>query len=224
MTTNRSESALIKTVDLVKTYKTVNALDGISQEIRKGEVVVIIGPSGSGKSTFLRSLNLLETPTSGKIFFEGIDITDKKADINKHRQKMGMVFQHFNLFPHKTVMQNITLAPIKLKKYAKAEAVKKAQELLKMIHLEDKANAYVSQLSGGQKQRIAIARAVVNNPSILLADEPTGALDSNTGRQIMELFEELNAEGRTVVLVTHDHDIAMRARRQVRVRDGRLEE
>ena len=165
-----STDALITVKDLVKSYGQLHALNGVSTEIKKGEVVVIIGPSGSGKSTFLRSLNLLEVPSSGQIIFEGADITDPKVDINKHRQKMGMVFQQFNLFPHLTILKNMTLAPMKLLKKSKAEAEAKAMELLKRVGLEDRANAYPSQLSGGQKQRIAIVRALCMEPDVMLFD------------------------------------------------------
>ena len=199
---------LIKTVDLVKTYGTFNALDGISQEIHKGEVVVIVGPSGSGKSTFLRSLNLLEVPTSGKIYFEGVDITDKKVDINKHRQKMGMVFQHFNLFPHKSVLQNITLGPIKLKGLSKTEAEEKAMSLLNTVHLAEKATSYPSQLSGGQKQRIAIARALAMEPDVMLFDEPTSALDPEMVGEVLDIMKDLAENGMTMVVVTHEMGFA----------------
>ena len=176
MTINRGDT-LIKVQGLHKIFGELHALSGISEEIHKGEVVVIVGPSGSGKSTFLRSLNLLEEPSKGQVIFEGEDITDKKVDINKHRQKMGMVFQHFNLFPHKTILQNITLAPIKLLKRSKDDAEKRAMELLRLVGLEEKADAYPSQLSGGQKQRIAIVRSRAMDPEVMLFDEPTSALD-----------------------------------------------
>ena len=176
MTTNNGD-VLIKVEELHKIFGELHALNGVSEEIRKGEVVVIVGPSGSGKSTFLRSLNLLETPSRGHVYFEGTDITDKNVDINKHRQKMGMVFQHFNLFPHKTILQNITLAPIKLLGKSKEEAEKRGMELLELVGLEEKANAYPSQLSGGQKQRIAIIRSLAMDPDVMLFDEHTSALD-----------------------------------------------
>ncbi|MCI8359870.1 MAG: amino acid ABC transporter ATP-binding protein, partial [Clostridiales bacterium] len=172
-----STEALITVRNLCKHYGQLHALDGVSTEIRKGEVVVIIGPSGSGKSTFLRSLNLLEEPTSGEIVFEGVDITDPKVDINQHRQKMGMVFQQFNLFPHMNILKNMTLAPMKLHGLSKEDAQKKAMELLERVGLADRAAAYPSQLSGGQKQRIAIVRALCMEPDVMLFDEPTSALD-----------------------------------------------
>ena len=193
MTTNGD--VLIRVENLQKAFGDFHALNGITEEIHKGEVVVIIGPSGSGKSTFLRSLNLLEVPTGGHIYFEGVDITDAKVDIDKHRQKMGMVFQHFNLFPHKTILENITLAPIKLLKKDKAEAEKEARELLKRVGLEEKADSYPSQLSGGQKQRIAIVRSLAMNPDVMLFDEPTSALDPEMVGEVLELMKQLAQEG-----------------------------
>ena len=200
---------LIRVNDLRKTFNdNLHVLCGISDEIRKGEVVVIVGPSGSGKSTYLRSLNLLEVPTSGQIFFEGVDITDKNTDIDKHRQKMGMVFQHFNLFPHKTILENITLAPIKLLKKSKEEAEKKGMELLEMVGLTDKANAYPSQLSGGQKQRIAIVRSLAMEPEVMLFDEPTSALDPEMVGEVLEIMQKLAKDGMTMVVVTHEMGFA----------------
>lgn len=200
---------LIRVNDLHKTFnEDLHVLCGISDEIRKGEVVVIVGPSGSGKSTYLRSLNLLEIPTSGQIFFEGVDITDKNTDIDKHRQKMGMVFQHFNLFPHKTILENITLAPIKLLKKSKEEAEKKGMELLEMVGLTEKANAYPSQLSGGQKQRIAIVRSLAMEPEVMLFDEPTSALDPEMVGEVLEIMKKLAQEGMTMVVVTHEMGFA----------------
>ena len=200
---------LIRVNDLRKTFNDdLHVLCGISDEIRKGEVVVIVGPSGSGKSTYLRSLNLLEVPTSGQIFFEGVDITDKKTDIDKHRQKMGMVFQHFNLFPHKTILENITLAPIKLLKKSKEEAEKKGMELLEMVGLTEKANAYPSQLSGGQKQRIAIVRSLAMEPEVMLFDEPTSALDPEMVGEVLEIMQKLAKDGMTMVVVTHEMGFA----------------
>ena len=204
------EDALIKVRNLKKYYNgdKVKALDGIDIDIHKGEVLVVVGPSGSGKSTFLRSLNLLEQPTEGEIYFDGEDINDKKADINKHRQKMGMVFQHFNLFPHKTVLGNITLAPTQLKKIPKEEAEKEAMKLLDMVHLEDKADNYPSQLSGGQKQRIAIARALAMEPIVMLFDEPTSALDPEMVGEVLDIMKDLAKSGMTMVVVTHEMGFA----------------
>ncbi len=199
---------LIHVEDLYKTYGKLNALDGVTEDIRKGEVVVIVGPSGSGKSTFLRSLNLLEVPTKGHIFFEGVDITSPKIDIDMHRRKMGMVFQHFNLFPHKTILENITLAPIKLLKKSKAEANAKAMELLEMVGLAEKANAYPSQLSGGQKQRIAIVRSLAMEPEVMLFDEPTSALDPEMVGEVLEIMKQLAKDGMTMVVVTHEMGFA----------------
>ena len=202
--------AMIHVEDLQMYFKggKIHALDGVSADIVKGEVVVIIGPSGSGKSTFLRCLNLLEYPTGGKVFFNGEDITDPKCDINTHRQKMGMVFQHFNLFPHKTVLENMTLAPVSLKKCGKAEAEEKAMKLLARVGLADRANAYPSQLSGGQKQRIAIVRALCMEPEVMLFDEPTSALDPEMVGEVLEVMKELAKEGMTMVVVTHEMGFA----------------
>ena len=205
-----NDNVLISVNGLKKHYidGKVKALDGIDAEILKGEVVVVIGPSGSGKSTFLRSLNLLEDPTDGTILFENIDITDPKTNINKCRQKIGMVFQHFNLFPHKTVKENITLAPVKLKIMSKDEADEKAIQLLKRIGLEDKADTYPSQLSGGQKQRVAIVRTLAMNPDVILFDEPTSALDPEMVGEVLELMKELAEQGMTMVVVTHEMGFA----------------
>ena len=216
---------LIEVHDLKKYYNggDVKALDGVTADVYKGDVIAVIGPSGGGKSTFLRSLNLLEPPTSGSILFDGVDITGKKADLPLHRQKMGMVFQHFNLFPNKTVLENLTMAPIKIKKTPKAEAEAKAMALLQRVGLADRANDYPAQLSGGQKQRVAIARAMANHPAILLADEPTGALDSRTGRLIMDIFHQLNREqGMTIVLITHSDSLAEETRRIFTLMDGEI--
>lgn len=207
MTINHGD-VLIKTEGLRKSFGELHALNGVSQEIRKGEVVVIVGPSGSGKSTFLRSLNLLEVPSEGKVYFEGIDITDKKVDINKHRQKMGMVFQHFNLFPHKTILQNISLAPIKLLHKSREEAERRGMELLRLVGLEEKADAYPSQLSGGQKQRIAIIRSLAMDPEVILFDEPTSALDPEMVGEVLELMKKLARDGMTMVVVTHEMGFA----------------
>lgn len=199
---------MIQTKNLKKAYGDHMVLNGITETIQQGEKVVVIGPSGSGKSTFLRCLNLLEEPTSGEIWFEGNNITDPKTNINQLRQKMGMVFQQFNLFPHLTVAENITLAPIKLKLMKKEGAEKKAQELLKRVGLPDKANAYPKNLSGGQKQRIAIARALAMNPDVMLFDEPTSALDPEMVGEVLELMKELAKEGMTMVVVTHEMGFA----------------
>ena len=202
------KNVLIQVKDLKKAFGTNQVLDGITTDICQGEVVAVIGPSGSGKSTFLRSLNLLEVPTGGQILFEGTDITDPKVDINRHRQKIGMVFQQFNLFPHKTVKQNIMLAPVELKLMTKDEASKKADELLARVGLPDKANAYPDMLSGGQKQRIAIARSLALKPKILFFDEPTSALDPQMVGEVLELMKELAQSGMTMVVVTHEMGFA----------------
>ena len=194
--------------DLCKDFGKLHVLDHISTTISKGEVVVIVGPSGSGKSTFLRSLNLLERPTGGQILFEGRDITDPKSDINLHRQKIGMVFQHFNLFPHKTILENMTLAPIKVLKKSKEEAEKKAMELLKRVGLEEKAHAYPAQLSGGQKQRIAIVRSLCMDPDVMLFDEPTSALDPEMVGEVLNVMRELARDGMTMAIVTHEMGFA----------------
>lgn len=200
--------ALIKVENLEMAFQKLKAVDNISTEIRKGEVVVIIGPSGSGKSTFLRCLNLLEVPTGGKIYFEGVDITNPKNNINLHRQKMGMVFQHFNLFPHMTILKNMTIAPIKLQKKRPEEAEKLAMELLQKVGLADRANAYPSQLSGGQKQRIAIVRALCMKPDVMLFDEPTSALDPEMVGEVLEVMKSLAKENMTMVVVTHEMGFA----------------
>ena len=205
---------LIQVQDLKKAFGSNQVLDGISTDICQGEVVAIIGPSGSGKSTFLRSLNLLEEPTGGKILFEGTDITDPKVDINRHRQKIGMVFQQFNLFPHKTVKQNIMMAPVALKLMTKEEASRRADELLARVGLPDKANAYPDMLSGGQKQRIAIARSLAMNPDVMLFDEPTSALDPEMVGEVLELMKELAKSGMTMVVVTHEMDLQERLQQE----------
>ncbi|MBE5062524.1 amino acid ABC transporter ATP-binding protein [Lachnospiraceae bacterium DSM 108991] len=200
---------MIRVEDVHKVFGgALHALNGITTEIRKGEVVVVVGPSGSGKSTFLRSLNLLEVPSSGKIYFEGVDITDKKVNIDQHRQKMGMVFQHFNLFPHKTILENITLAPIKVRRKSKEEAEKQAMELLQLVGLEEKAHSYPSQLSGGQKQRIAIVRSLAMEPDVMLFDEPTSALDPEMVGEVLDLMKQLAKDGMTMVVVTHEMGFA----------------
>ena len=201
---------LIEVKDLKKYFNggEVKALDGISVDICKGDVIAVIGPSGGGKSTFLRSLNLLEKPTSGSILFDGVDITGKKVDLPLHRQKMGMVFQHFNLFPHKTILQNLTMAPIRIRKMPKAEAEEKAMALLQRVGLADRADAYPAQLSGGQKQRVAIVRALAMEPEVMLFDEPTSALDPEMVGEVLEVMRELAVGGMTMVVVTHEMGFA----------------
>ena len=205
-----SGKAIIQAVNLQKHFDSgeIKALDGVSAEIHQGEVVVVIGPSGSGKSTFLRCLNLLETPPSGTITFEGTDITEPKVKIDAVRQQMGMVFQHFNLFPHMTILQNMTLAPIQLLKKSKAEAEEKAMALLQRVGLADRAQAYPSQLSGGQKQRVAIVRALCMEPEVMLFDEPTSALDPEMVGEVLDVMKELAHEGMTMVVVTHEMGFA----------------
>ena len=198
--------ALIQVHDLKKYYNggDVKALDGVTADICKGDVMAVIGPSGGGKSTFLRSLNLLEKPTSGSIIFDGVDITGKKVDLPLHRQKMGMVFQHFNLFPNKTVLDNLTMAPVKIKKQSRAEAEEKAMALLKRVGLADRAHDWPAQLSGGQKQRVAIVRAMAMEPEVMLFDEPTSALDPEMVGEVLEVMKELAQSGMTMVVVTHE--------------------
>lgn len=216
---------MIEVNDLKFSFGKLNILKGLSTKIEKGDKVVIIGPSGSGKSTFLRCLNRLETPDSGSIIFEGQNITDKNCDINKIRQKMNMVFQHFNLFPHLTVLQNITLAPLTLKLQDKATAEEYAMYLLKRIGLEDKANAYPNSLSGGQKQRIAIVRSLAMKPDVILFDEPTSALDPEMVGEVLQLMKDLADEGMTMVVVTHEMGFAREvANRVLFVSDGVIEE
>lgn len=203
----------------------IKALDHVSMEIQRGEVVVIIGPSGSGKSTFLRSLNLLEYPTDGTILFDGVNITDKKVNINHHRQKMGMVFQHFNLFPNMTILRNMVLAPMKLLKLSKAEAESKALELLDRVGLKDRANDYPNQLSGGQKQRVAIVRALCMEPEVMLFDEPTSALDPEMVGEVLDVMRNLAQQGNTMVVVTHEMGFAKEvASRVVFMADGMIME
>ena len=227
--------SLIQVKDLKKYYNkgAIKALDGVTVDIDRGDVVVVIGPSGSGKSTFLRSLNLLEEPTGGSILFDGVDITKKKmkneegktvkVDIDQHRQKMGMVFQHFNLFPHMTIMDNMTLAPVQVKHMDKAEAEKKALALLDRVGLQDRAGAYPIQLSGGQKQRIAIVRALMMEPEVMLFDEPTSALDPEMVGEVLEVMKELAQEGMTMVVVTHEMGFAREVGSRVLfMADGKL--
>lgn len=203
-----NDNMILEVKNLHKTYEKQEVLKGISTTVQKGDVIAVIGPSGCGKSTFLRSLNLLEIPTEGQILFEGTDLTDKKVDINHVREKIGMVFQQFNLFPNMTIRQNIMLAPVKLKLMTQEEAAKKAEELLARIGLADKADAYPSQLSGGQKQRIAIIRSLAMNPDIILFDEPTSALDPEMVGEVLQLMKELAQDGMTMVVVTHEMGFA----------------
>ena len=216
---------MIDVKNLVKSYNGLTVLNGINEFIEKGEKVVIVGPSGSGKSTFLRCLNLLEKPTDGEIWFEGQQINSKECDINKLRQKMGMVFQHFNLFPHLTVIQNITLAPLKLKLQTKEQAEENAVRLLNIIGLSDKANEYPQMLSGGQKQRIAIVRALAMNPDVMLFDEPTSALDPEMVGEVLELMKKLAEDGMTMVVVTHEMGFAKEVATRVLFMDeGQIKE
>ncbi len=220
-----TNEVLIKTEKLQKTFGKLDVLTGIDMEIKKGEVVVVIGPSGSGKSTFLRCLNRLEEPTGGKILFEGEDITAPKCNINLHRQKMGMVFQQFNLFPHLTVLRNLTIAPMKLLGVSKEDAEKRGMELLERVGLADKALAYPNQLSGGQKQRVAIVRALAMNPEVMLFDEPTSALDPEMVGEVLVVMNRLAKEGMTMVVVTHEMGFAREvADRVVFMADGVIAE
>lgn len=214
---------MIEIKGLKKSFGTHEVLKGIDLTIKDKEVVVIIGPSGSGKSTILRCINYLEQPTAGEIIVDGISMSDAKS-INDIRKEVGMVFQRFNLFPHMTVLQNIMLSPMKTRHVSKKEAQDTAINLLRKVGLEDKKDAYPETLSGGQQQRVAIARALVTRPSLILADEPTGNLDSKTSAEIMAMFRELHAQGNTIVLITHDNDVAKQAPRSIRIRDGQLTE
>ena len=219
------DKVLIEVQGLKKAFGSDQVLNGITTDICQGEVVVVIGPSGSGKCTFLRSLNLLEVPTGGRILFEGTDITDPKVDINRHRQKIGTVFQQFNLFPHKTVKENIMLAPVTLKLMTKEEASKRADELLERVGLPEKADTYPDMLSGGQKQRIAIARALAMNPDVMLFDEPTSALDPEMVGEVLELMKELAESGMTMVVVTHEMGFAREVGTRVLfIDDGKIQE
>lgn len=215
-----TDNVLIDVKNLEKAFGDFKALNDITTTIKKGEVVVIIGPSGSGKSTFLRCLNLLEVPTGGQILFDGVDITDKKTDINMHRQRMGMVFQHFNLFPHLTILRNMTIAPMKLQKKSKEEAEKLAMELLDKVGLKDRANSYPSMLSGGQKQRIAIVRALCMQPEVMLFDEPTSALDPEMVGEVLNVMKKLAEQGMTMVVVTHEMGFAREVADRVIFMDG----
>ena len=213
---------LIEIKSLHKYFGKNEVLKGLDIQIKRGEVVVMIGPSGSGKSTFLRTMNLLETPTKGDVFFEGTNIADKSVDVFKHREKMGMVFQQFNLFPNMTVLDNLTLAPVTTGKLSKEEAVEVAIELLAKVGLSEKAEAYPQSLSGGQQQRVAVARAIITRPEILLADEPTGALDSKSSATLLDIFEQINQQGQTILMVTHSTAAASRAKRVLFIKDGIL--
>ena len=220
-----SRKPLIKAANVQKSFGGLGVLKGINLDIYKGDVVVIIGPSGSGKSTFLRCLNLLEVPTGGQIYFEGTDITDRKVNIDIHRQKMGMVFQQFNLFPHMTILKNMTIGPMKLKGMSKEEAEKKAMQLLERVGLADRADAYPSQLSGGQKQRIAIVRALCMEPEVLLFDEPTSALDPEMVGEVLQVMKDLAAEKMTMVVVTHEMGFAREvANRVIFIDEGIIQE
>ena len=220
-----SANSLISVEHLKKYYlgDSVKALDDVSVDFEKGKVVVIVGPSGSGKSTLLRSLNLLETPTDGKIYFKGENLLDKKVNINVHRQKMGMVFQHFNLFGHMTILKNMTVGPVKLLKKPKAEAEEQARKLLERVGLADRADAYPAQLSGGQKQRVAIVRALCMSPEVMLFDEPTSALDPEMVGEVLDVMKELASEGMTMIVVTHEMGFAREvADRGVFMDDGQI--
>ena len=225
MSDNTGKQVLISVDNLSKHFDDLHALNGVSIDIYKGDVVFVVGPSGSGKSTFLRCLNRLEEPTGGKIIFEGIDITDKKTDINVHRERMGMVFQQFNLFPHMTVLKNLILGPVKLQHKSKEEATKEAMALLERVGLADRANAYPNQLSGGQKQRIAIVRALCMKPDVMLFDEPTSALDPEMVGEVLEVMRELAKDNMTMIVVTHEIAFAKEiANRVIFMADGQIEE
>ena len=220
-----NKKPLIQAIDVQKNFGNLSVLKGIDLNIYKGDVVVIVGPSGSGKSTFLRCLNLLEVPSGGSIHFENVDITDRKVNIDVHRQKMGMVFQQFNLFPHMTVLKNMTIGPMKLKGMSKAEAESKAMKLLERVGLADRADAYPSQLSGGQKQRIAIVRALCMEPEVLLFDEPTSALDPEMVGEVLQVMKDLAKEKMTMVVVTHEMGFAKEvANRVIFIDEGVIQE
>ena len=216
----KDNEVMIHVEDLKKSFGDVNVLNGITTDIKKGEVLVILGPSGCGKSTFLRCLNLLEDPTGGHIYLDGTEVTDPKNNINKIRQSMMMVFQHFNLFPHKTILENLTIAPIKLKGLSKKEAEQKGMELLERVGLAEKAGAYPSQLSGGQKQRVAICRALAMEPEVILFDEPTSALDPEMVGEVLEVMKELATSGMTMICVTHEMGFAREVANRIIFLDG----
>lgn len=216
----KDNEVMIHVEDLKKSFGDVNVLNGITTDIKKGEVLVILGPSGCGKSTFLRCLNLLEDPTGGHIYLDGTEVTDPKNNINKIRQSMMMVFQHFNLFPHKTILENLTIAPIKLKGLSKKEAEQKGKELLERVGLAEKAGAYPSQLSGGQKQRVAICRALAMEPEVILFDEPTSALDPEMVGEVLEVMKELATSGMTMICVTHEMGFAREVANRIIFLDG----
>jgi ABC-type polar amino acid transport system ATPase subunit len=220
MSGNTEKEALIRVSNLGKSFGDIHVLKGITVDINKGDVVFVVGPSGSGKSTFLRCLNRLEEPTEGNIFFEGVDITDKTTDIDKHRQKMGMVFQQFNLFPHMDIMKNLTIGPVKLQGKSQEEAEKEAMALLERVGLADRAHAYPSQLSGGQKQRIAIVRALCMKPDVMLFDEPTSALDPEMVGEVLNVMRDLAKEKMTMVVVTHEMGFAREIATRVMFMDG----
>ena len=220
MSANYNGEALIRVENLGKSFGAIHVLSGINVDIHAGDVVFVVGPSGSGKSTFLRCLNLLEEPTEGHVFFEGVDITDKHTDIDKHRQKMGMVFQQFNLFPHMDIMKNLTIAPMKLQGKSQQEAEAEAMRLLERVGLADRAHAYPSQLSGGQKQRIAIVRALCMDPEVMLFDEPTSALDPEMVGEVLEVMRDLAKEKMTMVVVTHEMGFAREVAPRVMFMDG----
>ena len=220
MSANYNGEALIRVENLGKSFGAIHVLSGINVDIHAGDVVFVVGPSGSGKSTFLRCLNLLEEPTEGHVFFEGVDITDKHTDIDKHRQKMGMVFQQFNLFPHMDIMKNLTIAPMKLQGKSQQEAEAEAMRLLERVGLADRAHAYPSQLSGGQKQRIAIVRALCMKPDVMLFDEPTSALDPEMMGEVLEVMRDLAKEKMTMVVVTHEMGFAREVATRVMFMDG----